>query len=114
MTQQEWLAEGKRRFGTDLNDWRFQCVSCREVYSGADFAARGVDAAKAAQGCIGRVAGGREAINLFGFHKSRPTAPGGRGCDYAAFGLIPLPGLVAVEMPDGTGPILAMPFAEAT
>ena len=40
MTWSEFLAEGKKRFGENRNEWRFVCVACGHVQSIADFMAR--------------------------------------------------------------------------
>src|SRR5690606_12328625 len=37
MTQEEWQAEGIRRFGKDLLKWRFVCPVCKHVQSVQDF-----------------------------------------------------------------------------
>ena len=44
MTWPEFLAEGKKRFGENRNDWRFVCPACGHVQSVADFLKRHPDA----------------------------------------------------------------------
>lgn len=36
----EFIEEGKRRFGPNKDDWRFQCVACGHVQSIADYIKR--------------------------------------------------------------------------
>lgn len=101
MTQDQLVAELRRRFGDDPSAWAFVCPRCGDVASAADFR----DALEAnprtnrdgtaktsshllGQECIGRTLGALSADNY-----------DGRGCDWCAFGL--LPGPLAIEMPDG-------------
>lgn len=37
MTIQEWREEGKRRFGKDYMDWKFECPMCGHIASIRDF-----------------------------------------------------------------------------
>ncbi len=68
-TKDEWLAEGKRLFGEDILAWRFRCPNCGNVASIQDFKDAGAKQADdAAKNCIGRFVGGK-------------------GCDWAAYGL---------------------------
>lgn len=63
----EWLAEARRRFGERVGQWAFLCPRCGERQTVDDFAA--AKSGEASQECIGR-------------HLE------GRGCDWAAFGLL--------------------------
>lgn len=44
-TEQEWLEEGARRFGSDRSDWRFVCPHCNTMQSARDFVEKASDAA---------------------------------------------------------------------
>jgi hypothetical protein len=86
----DWRAEATRLF-IPSSFWRFRCPSCSSVFSVADLEAAGAKASlHAGQECIGR-------------HRQ------GVGCIYAAYGLIPLPDLMTVQLGDSM--ILAFPCA---
>lgn len=85
LTQEELVAECRRRFGDDPANWAFVCPNCGDVATLADHPG-GSD--KLGQECVG---GGYP-----------------RGCDWTAYGL--LGGPWTIEMPDGT---LARSFALA-
>jgi hypothetical protein len=85
----DWRTEATRLFGPPAL-WRFCCPNCSTTFSVADLKFAGAKDGSAGQECIGR-------------HLK------GRGCLYAAYGLIALPGLVAVQLDAAT--ILAFPFA---
>lgn len=80
MTVEEWRAEGTRRFGPDMEHWRFVCPCCHYVQSVAECRAAGM-ANAIGFSCIGRWTGAkREAL-------------GGTGlgpCNYAGGGLFRL------------------------
>ena len=67
-TVDEWQAEGERRFGKDLKNWRFKCPACGNVASGKEFFEVGEDPNAMYCECIGR-------------HVA------GKGCNWAAYGL---------------------------
>lgn len=67
-TAEQWLAEGKHRFGEDFEDWKFVCPKCGNVASGMEFKALGADINVIYTECIGR------------YDKNK-------GCDWAAYGL---------------------------
>jgi hypothetical protein len=78
-TLQEWLDEGKQRFGDDFTNWRFKCPACGHVASGQDFKDLGANPNDMYQVCIGRVNG-----------KGTDGTEGkdeGNGCNWAAYGL---------------------------
>ncbi len=88
MTLEEWMAEGKRRFGEDMSKWRFVCPACGHVQSPDDFrphASEGATPDSARQECIGRYLPRGEAHTIF--EKGEP-------CNYAAYGLFRLAPLV--------------------
>lgn len=43
ITRDEWLEEGKRRFGPDVTTWRFRCVSCGHAQNARDMMERNPD-----------------------------------------------------------------------
>ena len=67
-TKDEWLAEGKRLFGENFEDWKFKCPRCGNVAAGREFKEAGVEPNSMYCECIGR-------------HVA------GKGCDWAAYGL---------------------------
>ncbi len=83
MTKTEWEAEGRKRFGDDVLDWKFVCPSCGYVASVRDW----VDAAPdtiavggmIAFSCVGRLLNSPQEA----FSKGGP-------CNYAGGGLIRL------------------------
>lgn len=77
MTQQELVEEATRRFGADPMTFAFTCPICGDIATLADFDALGVEPGRAGQECIGRA--------------RREKGLDGRGCDFAAYGLIPAP-----------------------
>lgn len=74
ITQDALVAMAQERFGDDPKTYAFQCPNCKDIASIADFVPAGAsaDLNPAGQECIGRTATGR-------------------GCDFAAYGLIPGP-----------------------
>jgi hypothetical protein len=96
MTYGEWMAEGKKLFGDNFDNWRFVCPICGNVAAIADFKPfkdQGATPDTAANECIGRFIGSK--YKAFGTSKEV-----GKPCDYALFGLFRLPG-VLIAMPDG-------------
>lgn len=73
ITQAELMAMARERFGSDTKLIAFQCPNCGDIATLKDFIDGGSDPGKAGQECIGR------------------TVPGGRGCKFVAYGLIPGP-----------------------
>jgi len=102
MTYEEWMAEGRRRFGKEFKDWKFECPVCGNIATVSDYqkyADHGADPNSATCECIGRYQGIR------GFQKK------GEGpCDYASYGLFRIPGVI-VKMEDGKD-IIAFAFAD--
>ncbi|WP_369043422.1 VVA0879 family protein [Streptomyces sp. Midd1] len=114
LTQEEFWAEATARFGEDALQWRFQCPSCADVASGAEFQKALEDAGPAApkrrgrpvtwvdvlgRDCIGRHLGGLDG------------GTASRGCNWAAYGLIPGPWFI--ELPDSSQPAPSFPLAPA-
>jgi hypothetical protein len=102
MTYDEWITEGKRLFGDDFQNWKFKCPICANVAAVSDYQKykdQGANPNSATCECIGRYQGAH------GFAK------GGKGpCDYAAYGLFRIPGVV-VETADGKK-IIAFAFSD--
>lgn len=77
ITVSEWLDEGRRRFGPDPLDWKFQCPVCGRVYSVREHKEAGSSGPNSAyQECIGRYLG---AEHFRGDNRN--------GCDWCAYGL---------------------------
>jgi len=85
-THAEFLDEAKRRFGQDPLDIAFICPACGDVAALREFTPD--NRGRAGQECIGRSLGAL----------SDPQWTG-RGCNFAAYGLIPGPW--AIVMDDG-------------
>lgn len=100
-TQAELLAEAKRRFGDDPLDFAFVCPSCGDVTAIREFREARHENHRDGSDCAGHPElAGQECIGrLLGALKGPQKAWKGRGCDWAAYGLIPGPW--SVEMPDG-------------
>lgn len=115
LTQAELIAEATERFGADPLKWAFQCPTCGDIATGADFSEAlaekprkhrtGADVIASdvvGQECIGRTLGALE--------KGRGKYTG-RGCDWAAYGLFGGPWTVV--LPDGRT-MHAFPLAPAS
>ena len=76
-TYQEWLAEVKKRFGDDPNNWAFACPACGKVSTIKEFKNAGADPNDAYQACIGRYTG-----------KGAPVKDSKEGCNWVAFGVL--------------------------
>lgn len=84
-SQAEFVEEASRRFGDDPMGWAFVCPHCGDVATGQDFAdaLAGTDRPASrylGRECIGRVLGALSAARLEEW--------AGRGCDWAAYGLL--------------------------
>lgn len=111
ITREEWLAEGTRRFGSNMMVWHFVCPACGHVQTPADFIPYkdkigGPDIAYLA--CFGRMVMERQPVHrAFGQKQLGDPA---RPCDYTSGGLFninPVPVVV-----DGTT-TWAFAFADA-
>jgi len=96
LTHAEFLAEAKERFGEDPRNIAFTCPACGDSAAIREFPPESRH--RAGQECIGRILG---ALGDVGY--------AGRGCDWAAYGLIPAPW--AIAMADGRT-IHSFPFAD--
>lgn len=110
MTYEEWLAEGKRRFGEDFYNWKFVCPMCKHVASVGDFEKykdKGATPNSAVEVCIGRFQENPGiAFAVKGEKKGSP-------CNYALFGLFRFPGVIVTGSPYGEGKDrMAFAFAE--
>lgn len=105
MAKQEWLEEGKHRFGADFTKWKFQCPMCGHIASIKEFKEAGAkDPNSAYQECIGRYTG-----------KGSPKEGDSSGCNWAAYGLLGIPngkGIIVIADDDETG-IECFDFADA-
>jgi len=96
-TYDQWLADGKQRFGQDFLQWRFVCPICHHIAAVADYAPFkdcGANPDSATQECIGRYS--KPSFKAF----SNSTKDRGQPCNYAVYGLFKFPGVI-IEMPDG-------------
>lgn len=84
MTHKEWVAEGRRRFGSDSMKWQFVCPACGHVQSVQDYKDAGAPEGAVGFSCVGRYLNGTP----------RDAFEAGAGpCNYAGgglFGLNPL------------------------
>jgi len=84
-TIEEWQAIGRRRFGDDVDDWKFTCPSCGLTQSRADFKAMGMGAMQAdwyvGYSCIGHFRQTPPVVDAFDMNQ-------GAGCRYQG-GLAP-------------------------
>lgn len=78
-TFQEWMDEGKNKFGEDFKNWKFKCPACGHVAFGQEFKDAGATANDMYSVCIGRITGKGED----GFKGKNK----GYGCNWAAYGL---------------------------
>lgn len=87
-TIEEWMAEGKRRFGDRMLRWKFVCPACGHVQMPEDFRPfkhiKGVDADTARFNCIGRYSGADANAGLSGSGKEKGP------CNYTSGGLFDL------------------------
>lgn len=77
-TMEEWLEEGKKKFGEDFENWKFKCPACGHVASGQDFKDLKAEPNDMYQVCIGRINGKGVA----------GATDEGNGCQWAAFGFL--------------------------
>ncbi len=70
------MAEARRRFGDDMEQWKFVCPACGHVASVADWRAAGAPEGAIAFSCIGRYLPG----DFDWFRKTKP-------CNYTLGGL---------------------------
>lgn len=78
----EWMSEGKAKFGEDFANWKFKCPACGHVASGQNFKDLHGEPNDMYQVCIGRING----KGMRGFDSKKMTNE--NGCDWAAFGLL--------------------------
>ena len=82
VTRDEWLAEGKRRFGPSIMKWKFVCPCCGHVQSVQDYMDAGAPEGAVSFSCVGRyIESSRRAFQV-------GAGPG--PCDYAGGGLFRL------------------------
>ncbi|MET8864637.1 VVA0879 family protein [Nonomuraea sp. NPDC004580] len=104
MTNADWRAEGTRRFGDDIQQWQFECASCGNIATPADFKTLGADGRRAPFDCIGRV--------LKEIEPERKIDGNSQPCNWTTGGLFRLSSLWEVEAKNGQ-PSLVFPFADA-
>jgi hypothetical protein len=110
MTHEEWMTEGKRRFGENFDDWKFVCPVCKHVASVGDFRKHkdnGATPDSATRQCIGRYDGSKG--TAFGEKRFKNGGP----CDYALYGLFRLPGVIVTGSPYADGKqMMSFAFAD--
>jgi len=86
----DWLAEGKKRFGEDIKKWQFVCPACKTVQTPQDLLDAGVGGDDVdryiAFSCIGRFTEGKK---------------GTKGCDWTLGGFFQVHKTL-VDREDGT------------
>ena len=102
MTHDEWRKEAIRRFGPNIEDWKFVCPGCGNIASGRDFKDVGAEPNSMYQECIGRYRGGIRWANK----KKNQKGP----CDYAGYGLFNICPVIVVR--DDGVEISSFAFAE--
>lgn len=101
ITQDEWLAEGTKLFGTNSLDWKFVCPVCGHVASVRDWRDAGASPGEVGFSCVGRhIAGAKKAFEDTG------KGP----CTYAGGGLFKL-NPVTVFAPEEGLPMSFFEFA---
>ena len=84
---EDWLKEGKKRFGDDMNQWKFVCPACKTVQTAQDLLDAGVEPddvdGYSAFSCIGRFTQGKKGCDwslggLFQLHKLEVVFESGR------------------------------------
>ncbi|MGW0587430.1 VVA0879 family protein [Streptosporangium sp. NPDC002607] len=106
LTQAELLAEATERFGKNPMGWAFQCPNCADIATGQDFKTALADHPR-------KHSNGDKALasDLIGQECIGRTLPkGGRGCDWAAYGLFRGPWEIA--LPEGRT-LWCFPLADA-
>lgn len=100
-TLEEWMQEGKARFGDDFKQWKFVCPACGHIQTVQDFKDVGADANSAYQECIGR-------------HTGKGSAVKGdtSGCNWAAYGLFGTLGKGRVVIADDGKEVEVFQFVE--
>jgi hypothetical protein len=89
MTLAEYRAEGERRFGPNMMNWKFVCPVCGHVASVQDYKDAGAPENAIAFSCVGRWAGVNDKWlegEKSGAERTKPWGP----CDYAGGGFFPL------------------------
>ena len=107
LTEDEFKAEGTRRFGEDEFQWKFRCPICGNIQSAEDFRKYknvGAKPGSAYQECIGRYL--PDSFRAFGTNKKgAKKSP----CDYASYGLFNIGN--RVKLANGEE-VIAFPFAD--
>lgn len=88
MTQEEWTAEGERRFGADRMQWRFVCPSCKQDTPVSAWRKAEAPDSAIAFSCVGRWSDGNDNNTFKG--KNGP-------CKYAGGGLFKLNPITVIE-----------------
>jgi hypothetical protein len=93
----DWKAEGVKRFGPDMKEWRFKCPVCGHVQTPRMFHEAGVHADRVTSECFGRHLPKEQ---RGGFSKDHSNPKIKSPCDYSAYGFFKL-SPCEIEFPDG-------------
>ncbi len=104
LTQAQLIAEARKRFGDDPLKWAFICPTCGDIANGEDFrqalAEHPRTNLRTGKPVVASDLVGRECIGrTLGALDKKPGKYGGRGCDWAAYGLFAGPW--EIELPNG-------------
>jgi hypothetical protein len=99
ITQEELQIEASLRFGADPLDYAFQCPNCDDVATIREFKDANTSQAAPGQDCIGRHLGALDKAKHASADAYRKA--GGRGCDWAAYGLFRGPWEIVVPAENG-------------
>jgi hypothetical protein len=84
ISREEWLEEGKKRFGEAMLFWKFVCPICKTVIEARDYKKAGAPPSAIGFNCIGRYL--KSPQKAFGDKKIIKGQP----CDYTGGGLFKL------------------------
>lgn len=105
---QEWLDEGRRRFGNNFEDWKFVCPACGRINTSREFKEAGATPDDMYLTCIGRHNG--KGVKGIALKKGAPIPD--HGCDWAAFGLLGTLSKGNMVLMENAKVIAVFPFAE--
>jgi len=103
-TEQQWADEGRRRFGANMQTWRFVCPVCGHEASVSDWLAAGATEGEVAFSCVGRHRPGAKDAFADGDNSL--------GCTYAGGGLFRMNPVQVVR--DGLPALCLFAFASSS
>lgn len=90
LSHEQWLDEGRERFGECVMQWRFVCPSCGHVASVQDWKDAGASTGEVAFSCIGRRIADPAAAAAAAFKGA------GGPCNYTSGGLFQISPVIVV------------------